>query len=212
MHDPAALRAALAARGVVGAAAGGAPLRVLVHCAGVTRDRQLRAMTDAHWGTVEAVNWEAALAINGALGVGVGGGGGGGGGGAVSLRCPRAGRGIAISSINGIAGARGQTNYAWTKAALIGYTRALAAELRRGAGGAAANAPSAFTVAPGFIESDMTARMPWAWREAGRRSCGFMQGGLPADVAEAVAALCLPGAATASGATLRVCGGNLVGR
>jgi 3-oxoacyl-[acyl-carrier protein] reductase len=67
-------------------------------------------------------------------------------------------------------------------------------------------------VAPGFIETDMVGGIPFALRQLGRRSNALLQGGLPEDVAAAIAFLCLPGAAAASGQTLRVCGMNMVGR
>jgi 3-oxoacyl-[acyl-carrier protein] reductase len=202
----AALRAALAAR----APAAPHPLRALVHCAGVTRDRQLRGMDDGRWDAVERVNYEAVLRIDAALGLH--------GGAAGSALCPAAGRAIYLSSISGLAGNRGQTNYAWTKGALVGYAAELGARLRaawrpRSAAGAGDwDAPAAFAVAPGFIETQMTAKMPWMAREAGRRSAALMQGGQPEDVAAAVRALCAPGAAAACGQVLRVCGGNIVGR
>ncbi|NWC55370.1 SDR family oxidoreductase, partial [Pseudomonas tolaasii] len=66
-------------------------------------------------------------------------------------------------------------------------------------------------VAPGFIETQMTAHIPFALREAGRRMSSLGQGGLPQDVAEAVAWLGQPGTGAVSGQALRVCGQSLLG-
>lgn len=171
------------------AARGGASL--LVHNAGITRDRSLARMSAAEWDGVLAVNLGAVLAIDAALDA------------AAALR-PGA-REICLASISGIAGNAGQTNYAASKAGLIGYVQARGAELaRRGGGGA-------FAVAPGFIETAMTRRMPWMLREAGRRLNALQQGGQPEDVAEAIAFLARPEVAAFSGQTLRVCGQSLLG-
>ena len=97
------------------------------------------------------------------------------------------GRIVGLSSIAGIAGNIGQTNYATTKAGVIGLVDALADEL---ADGITVNA-----VAPGFIETRMTAAMPFAIREVGRRLNALGQGGLPVDVAETIAWLARPGPA-----------------
>lgn len=171
------------------AARGGASL--LVHNAGITRDRSLARMSAAEWDSVLAVNLGAVLAIDAALDA------------AAALR-PGA-REICLASISGIAGNAGQTNYAASKAGLIGYVQARGLELaRRGGGGA-------FAVAPGFIETAMTRRMPWMLREAGRRLNALQQGGQPEDVAEAITFLARPEAAAFSGQTLRVCGQSLLG-
>jgi 3-oxoacyl-[acyl-carrier protein] reductase len=96
-------------------------------------------------------------------------------------------------------------NYAFTKAALMGYVAALAPHAARR--GVAVNC-----IAPGFIETDMTSVMPLPMRVLGRWCGLFRQGGCSWDVAAAVAALTLPGAEGVTGQTLRVCGGNIVGR
>jgi 3-oxoacyl-[acyl-carrier protein] reductase len=114
------------------------------------------------------------------------------------------GRVVCLSSIGGIAGNVGQTNYGASKAALIGYVKAEAPKL---AGrGICINA-----VAPGFIETRMTAAMPFMIREAGRRMNSLSQGGKPEDVAELITFLSTPGAAGVTGNVIRVCGQSLIG-
>jgi 3-oxoacyl-[acyl-carrier protein] reductase len=173
--------------------AGGAD--VFVHNAGITRDRTIAAMRRADWDAVLDVNLGAVARVTDAL---LDGGGPDGpvlrDGGAL----------VCVSSIAGIAGNRGQTNYGASKAGLIGLVRALAPRLRDR--GARINA-----VAPGFIETDMTAHMPLFVREAGRRMNSLAQGGLPVDVAEAVAWLAAPATAGVTGQLLRVCGQSLLG-
>jgi 3-oxoacyl-[acyl-carrier protein] reductase len=114
------------------------------------------------------------------------------------------GRIVCLSSIGGIAGNVGQTNYAATKAGVIGYIEGLAPIL----------APRGITVnaiAPGFIETKMTAAVPLATREVARRLCNLSQGGQPQDIAEAITFLASPGASGMTGEVLRVCGGNFIG-
>src|SRR6202000_2028461 len=90
------------------------------------------------------------------------------------------GRIIGVSSMAGIAGNNGQTNYAASKAGVIGMVESMAPTLAKKK--ATINA-----VAPGFIETQMTAAMPIGPREAGRRLSSLSQGGLPVDVAETIA-------------------------
>lgn len=168
----------------------GLAVDVLVHNAGITRDRSLRKMSEAEWTQVMAVNLQAVLAIDRALDE-------------AKLLAPGL-REICLSSISGIAGNAGQSNYAASKAALIGYVAARAPLL-------AARGGTINAVAPGFIETEMTRRIPWMIREAGRRLNALSQGGQPRDVAEAVAFLALPESALVSGQTLRVCGQALMG-
>jgi 3-oxoacyl-[acyl-carrier protein] reductase len=114
------------------------------------------------------------------------------------------GRLVSVSSVSGIAGNRGQANYATSKAGVIGMVGALAPAMRER--GATINA-----VAPGFIETAMTAAMPIATREAGRRTNSLVQGGIPVDVAETIAWLISPASAAVNGNVVRVCGQALLG-
>jgi 3-oxoacyl-[acyl-carrier protein] reductase len=163
---------------------------VIVHNAGITRDKTLANMKPGLWQQVIAVNFAAIAAIDDAL---LAGGG---------LR--DYGRIVCLSSVSGIAGNFGQTNYASSKAALIGYVAARAPHL-------AARGITINAVAPGFIETPMTAKIPLMTREAGRRLNALSQGGQPRDVAELITFLVLPGAAGLSGNTVRACGLALIG-
>ncbi|HEU0191243.1 MAG TPA: 3-oxoacyl-ACP reductase [Mycobacterium sp.] len=162
----------------------------LVNNAGITRDKLLANMDDARWDSVLAVNLLApqrlteGLVAAGAIGDG--------------------GRIVGLSSMAGIAGNRGQTNYAATKAGMIGLTDALAPVLAKK--GITINA-----VAPGFIETAMTAAIPLATREVGRRLNSLFQGGLPVDVAELIAYFASPASNAVTGNTVRVCGQAMLG-
>lgn len=162
---------------------------VVVHNAGITRDKTLARMDAGRWDAVVAVNLAAPERVNSALLA------------ADALR-PN-GRVVGVSSIAGIAGNVGQTNYATTKAGVIGVVDSLSAEL---AGRATVNA-----VAPGFIETRMTAAVPLLIREAGRRMNSMSQGGLPVDVAETVAWFAHPASSGVTGNVVRVCGQSLLG-
>jgi 3-oxoacyl-[acyl-carrier protein] reductase len=163
---------------------------ILVNNAGITRDKLLANMDDARWDAVVAVNLIAPLRLteglvaNGSIGEG--------------------GRVIGLSSMAGIAGNRGQTNYATTKAGMIGVTEALAPRLAER--GITINA-----VAPGFIETAMTAAIPLATREVGRRLNSLYQGGEPVDVAETIAYFASPASNAVTGNVVRVCGQAMLG-
>lgn len=163
-------------------------LNIVVHNAGITRDKLLANMDSTRWESVLDVNIAAPLAITQAL--------------VDSGKLAAGARIIGLASTSGIAGNRGQTNYAASKAGVMGMVEALGPTLD----GATANA-----VAPGFIETEMTARMPVVTRQVARRLNSLQQGGLPRDVAEAIAFLASPQAGGINGTTLRVCGQNLVG-
>ncbi|MDT5155372.1 MAG: 3-oxoacyl-[acyl-carrier protein] reductase [Mycobacterium sp.] len=163
---------------------------VLVNNAGITRDKLLANMDEGRWDSVVAVNLLApqrlaqGLVDNGTIGEG--------------------GRVVGLSSMAGIAGNRGQTNYAATKAGMIGMTQALAPVF--GEKGITINA-----VAPGFIETKMTEAIPLATREVGRRLNSLFQGGQPVDVAEAIAYFASPASNAVTGNTIRVCGQAMLG-
>ena len=166
---------------------------LVIHNAGVTRDRTLARMDDGRWDQCLGINLGAVLKITDALLAG---------GKSSTLRS--GGRVVSLSSIAGIAGNNGQTNYGASKAGIIGFTRHLAGQL----------SPRGITVnavAPGFIETRMTAAVPVVVREAGRRLAALGQGGLPEDVARAITFLSTPGAAGVTGNVLRICGGALIG-
>jgi 3-oxoacyl-[acyl-carrier protein] reductase len=177
---PAAIAARFSPRG----------LDALVHNAGVTRDRTLAKMPAERWQGLMDINLSSEERINDALLDG----------GALAEN----GRIVCIASLSGIAGNAGQTNYATSKAGVIGMVEALEPVVRER--GQTINA-----VAPGFIETKMTGQMPLALREAGRRMNSLRQGGLPADVAETVAFFASPAAAGVNGNVVRVCGQSLLG-
>ena len=163
---------------------------ILVNNAGITRDKLLANMDDARWDSVVAVNLLApqrlaqGLVDNGTIGAG--------------------GRVVGLSSMAGIAGNRGQTNYATTKAGMIGMTQALAPVF-------AEKDITINAVAPGFIETKMTDAIPLATREVGRRLNSLFQGGKPVDVAEAIAYFASPASNAVTGNTIRVCGQAMLG-
>jgi 3-oxoacyl-[acyl-carrier protein] reductase len=163
---------------------------VVVHNAGVTRDKTLGRMTEDLWSTVIDINLIAPQRIDQEL---------------FEREAVREhGRIVCVSSISGIAGNAGQTNYSTSKAGVIGIVQEWASRL----------APRSVTinaVAPGFIETQMTAAMPILIREAGRRMNSLAQGGLPVDVAETIAWFASPGSGGVTGNIVRVCGQALIG-
>jgi len=156
---------------------------IVVHNAGITRDKTLARMSEDQWDSVLAVNLESIERINAAI---------------------SATRIVCVSSVSGIAGNRGQVNYATSKAGVIGIVESLADALAKRQ--ATINA-----VAPGFIETQMTAAMPLGTRESGRRMNSLAQGGLPVDVAEAIAWFSSPGSTAVNGNVVRVCGQMMLG-
>lgn len=162
---------------------------IVVHNAGVTRDRTLGKMERGLWDSAVDINLGSVVRINEAL---------------LESGLRDHGRIICLSSVAGIAGNVGQTNYAASKAGLIGLVRSMAPDLAER--GVTFNA-----IAPGFIETRLTAAIPFFTREGGRRLCSLGQGGEPVDVAEAITFLASPGSFGMSGSVLRVCGGALLG-
>ena len=165
-------------------------LDIVVHNAGITRDKTLARMKAEQWDSVMRVNLEAVIQFHDALlqkGV-----------------LHDGGRVICLSSIAGIAGNMGQTAYSASKAGVAAFARAAAPLV-------AARGITVNAIAPGFIETRMTAAVPVAIKEFGRRLSALSQGGLPEDVANAIAFLATPAAQGVSGRVLRVCGGSLLG-
>ncbi len=162
---------------------------VVVHNAGITKDKKLANMDEARWDAVLNVNLVAPERItrelldqgvindNGAV--------------------------IGVASIAGIAGNVGQTNYAASKAGVIGLVDSLKDELKKGI--------TVNAVAPGFIITQMTAAVPFATREVGQRLNAMAQGGLPVDVAETIAWYANPGSTAVNGNVVRVCGQMMLG-
>jgi 3-oxoacyl-[acyl-carrier protein] reductase len=163
---------------------------VVVHNAGVTKDRTIAKMPEERWSVLMEINLSSEERINDEL--------------LSRDLLGENGRIVCLSSMSGIAGNSGQTNYATSKAGVIGMVEALAPELAKR--GATINA-----VAPGFIETQMTAKMPIAIREAGRRMNSMSQGGVPVDVAETIAWFANPASAGVNGNVVRVCGQSLLG-
>ena len=161
----------------------------VVHNAGITRDKKLANMAEDRWSSVVAVNLTAPERISREL--------------LEQGLVAANGRIVGVSSIAGIAGNLGQTNYAASKAGVIGLVDSLAPELD---GGITVNA-----VAPGFIITQMTAAVPFATREVGQRMNAMSQGGLPVDVAEAIAWYLSPGSTGVNGNVVRVCGQMMLG-
>ncbi|MFE6962852.1 3-oxoacyl-ACP reductase [Streptomyces sp. NPDC057696] len=166
-------------------------LDTLVHNAGITRDRTLAKMPADRWATVLDVNLASVLTTTDAL--------------LKSGTLSRGGRIVATASIAGLAGNAGQTNYAAGKAGIAGLTRCLAPKAL------AEHGVTVNAVAPGFIETKMTAAVPLFIREAGRRMNSLGQGGLPVDVAETTAWLAHPASGAVNGQVVRVCGQSLLG-
>ena len=165
-------------------------LDIVVNNAGITRDKLLANMDDARWNSVISVNLLAPQNLVNGL---------------VAKKALREGGAVVdVSSIAGIAGNRGQTNYGATKAGVIGLVNAYAPILAKK--GITINA-----VAPGFIETAMTAAIPLATRQAGRLMNSLQQGGQTVDVAETVAYFANPASNAVTGNVVRVCGQSLLG-
>jgi 3-oxoacyl-[acyl-carrier protein] reductase len=161
---------------------------VVVHNAGVTRDKTLAKMSAERWAQTIDINLDAVVKIDVAL--------------KNVLR--DGGRIVCLSSVAGIAGNMGQTNYAASKAGIIGYVERLAPELAKR--GITVNA-----IAPGFIETRLTAAIPVVIREVGRRLSNLGQGGEPRDIGELVTFLASPGSQGLTGQIIRACGGAFIG-
>ncbi|MBI2692093.1 MAG: 3-oxoacyl-ACP reductase [Solirubrobacterales bacterium] len=163
---------------------------IVVHNAGVTKDKTLGRMDEDKWSVLMDINLSSEERINDEL---------------LARQLVKAnGRVICVSSMSGIAGGAGQTNYSTSKAGVIGLVQSTAPEWAKH--GVTINA-----VAPGFIETQMTAAMPMGPREVGRRMNSMQQGGLPVDVAEGIAWYASPASTGLTGNVVRVCGQMLIG-
>ena len=162
---------------------------IVVHNAGITRDKRLMNMKRDTFASAIAVNLTAPERITAEL--------------LKQKLVNENGRIIGVASIAGIAGNMGQTNYAASKAGVIGFVDSLADELTNGI--------TINAVAPGFIETKMTAAVPFATREVGRRLNALSQGGLPVDVAETIAWYANPASTAVNGNVVRVCGQMMLG-
>lgn len=165
-------------------------LDIVIHNAGITRDKLLANMDAAKWGSVIAVNIESQLKMNKQL--------------LEHKAFAESPRIATLASTSGIAGNRGQTNYAVSKAGVIAMVEAYAKEFASRGGNINA-------VAPGFIETEMTAAIPFVNRQVARRVNSLQQGGRPEDVAQAIAFLVSDRGLGVNGHVLRVCGQNIVG-
>ena len=165
-------------------------LDIIVNNAGITRDKLLANMDAGRWNSVISVNLIAPQTLVNEL---------------VARKALRKGGAVVdVSSIAGIAGNRGQTNYGASKAGVVGLVDAYAPVLAKE--GITINA-----VAPGFIETAMTAAIPLATRQAGRLMNSLLQGGQTVDVAETVAYFASPASNAVTGNVVRVCGQSLLG-
>lgn len=183
------ITAADAGEKIKAAAAKQGGLDIIVHNAGITRDKTLANMKSELWDLVININLSAAERVNDYL--------------LENDGLNANGRIVCVSSISGIAGNLGQTNYAASKAGVIGLVKFTAPILKNGI--------TINAVAPGFIETQMTAAIPFAIREAGRRMNSMQQGGLPVDVAETIAWFASTASTGVNGNVVRVCGQSLLG-
>lgn len=170
----------------------GSLLDIVVHNAGITRDKTFNKMKEDQFRSVIDVNLASILRLDEMLLC------------RKNLIMGHGSRLVYLSSIAGIAGGFGQTNYACSKAGVVGYVASRAKEVA--AWGIGVNA-----IAPGFIETEMTKAIPFAIRNVGRRMNALNQGGYPADIAEAAVFLSSPASEALNGVTMRVCGKHRVG-
>ena len=165
------------------------PIEVLVNNAGITRDNLLARLSEEQWDTVMDVNLKGAYLTMKAVTRG--------------MMKRRSGRIINIASVVGLVGNKGQSNYAASKAGLIGLTKAVAKEL-------APRNVRVNAVAPGFIETDMTAGLSAEARAALSTQIALGRLGTPQDVASAVAFLASDAAAYITGQVIVVDGGMVM--
>ncbi|HWP92846.1 MAG TPA: 3-oxoacyl-[acyl-carrier-protein] reductase [Thermodesulfobacteriota bacterium] len=164
-------------------------LDILINNAGVNRDRTLRRMTPEQWNEVIQTNLNSVFNCTKAV---------------IELMIAQnSGVIVSISSVIGEMGNIGQTNYASTKAGIIGFTKSLAREL-------AGNNIRVNAVAPGFIETDMLGTVPEDIRKQILAQIPLGRFGTPEEIALSVLYLCSPAASWITGITLRINGGNYI--
>ena len=162
-------------------------LDILINNAGITRDKTIAKMSIDQWRSVLNVNLKATINLTETF---------------IQNGFNKSAKVVGLSSISGIAGNVGQTNYSLSKAGMIGFMQSVASTQEN----LYANA-----VAPGFIETKMTENLPFFVKEGGRRLSTLKQGGLPEDVAELIGFLASPLSDGINGQCLRVCGGSMIG-
>jgi 3-oxoacyl-[acyl-carrier protein] reductase len=162
-------------------------LDILVNNAGITRDKTIAKMNIDQWRAVLNVNLKAVVQLTETF---------------IQKGFNENAKVVSLSSISGIAGNVGQTNYSLTKSGVIGFTQAIAASDKK----IFANA-----VAPGFIETKMTENLPFFIKEGGRRLSTLKQGGIPEDIAELIGFLVSPLSNGINGQCIRACGGSMIG-
>ncbi len=165
------------------------PIEVLVNNAGITRDNLLVRLTEEHWDSVVDVNLKGAYLCTKAVSRG--------------MMQRRSGRIVNIASVVGLVGNKGQANYAASKGGLIALTKTVAKEL-------ASRNIRVNAVAPGFIETDMTAGLSAQAREALSAQIALGRLGAPEDIANAVAFLASDAASYITGQVLVVDGGMVM--
>jgi len=165
------------------------PIEVLVNNAGITRDNLLARLSDEQWDAVLDVNLKGAFRTMKAVTRG--------------MMKRRSGRIVNVASVVGLVGNKGQANYAASKAGLVGLTKSVAKEL-------ASRNVRVNVVAPGFIDTDMTAALPPAAREALAAQIALGRLGAPQDVAAAVAFLASDAASYITGQVIVVDGGMVM--
>jgi len=159
---------------------------ILINNAGITRDNLLMRMTEADWDLVIKVNLKSVFNLTKAV--------------QKYMLKQRFGSIVNMSSVVGVSGNAGQSNYSASKAGLIGFTKSIAQEL--GSRNIRCNA-----IAPGFIETDMTAKLPEDVRKSWAEQIPLRRGGRPEDVAKACVFFASDLSEYVTGQVLNVCGG-----
>ncbi len=162
---------------------------ILVNNAGITRDTLLMRMSEEQWDLVISINLKSVFNLTKAVQT-------------VMLK-QRSGSIINMSSVVGVTGNAGQANYSASKAGILGFTKSVAKEL--GSRNIRCNA-----IAPGFIETDMTAKLSEEVRKAWAKAIPLRRGGTPKDVANTCVFLASDLSGYVTGQTINVCGGMVM--